>query len=427
MFNKSLQIYYVIYVSEAFFVQDDDVTWWVDSGATVHVCKDRCWFKTYESLNDGSILHLGNESTALVHERGCVDLSDLCDLHATPSLGNKKYFVTFIDDAFRTDREGEYMNTLYFQSIGIVYETTAPYTLQQNGISERKNRVLKEMVNFMPSYSGLSQGFWGEAMLTAFAINSIIESRDAIFDEHRFSSVSKPSQRSLVKGIKDSGGSVVSERVTDEIVQQSKPELRKSKRQRTPKDFGPEFQLYLIEGIRDEIFDQHSYFFNVEDDPKTYDEAMKSQDVAFWKEAINDAMDSIIGNNTYVLTDLPPAFLNGDLEEDVHMNQPLGFIMPGNENKVCKLIKSLYGLKQAPKQWHQKFDEVVLSSGYLLNQADKCVYNKFDASGKGVIICLYVDDMLIFGTDQVEVDMTKEVLSSRFSMKDIGEDPGYKD
>ncbi|GKD86382.1 zinc finger, CCHC-type containing protein [Tanacetum coccineum] len=43
-------------------------------GATVHVCKDRCWFKTYESLNDGSILHMGNESTALVHRRGYVDL-----------------------------------------------------------------------------------------------------------------------------------------------------------------------------------------------------------------------------------------------------------------------------------------------------------------------------------------------------------------
>ncbi|GJR73898.1 zinc finger, CCHC-type containing protein [Tanacetum coccineum] len=53
---------------------DDDVTWWVDSGATIHVCKDRCWFKTYELLNDGSILHMGNESTALVHGRGCVDL-----------------------------------------------------------------------------------------------------------------------------------------------------------------------------------------------------------------------------------------------------------------------------------------------------------------------------------------------------------------
>ncbi|GKC01868.1 hypothetical protein Tco_0993478 [Tanacetum coccineum] len=42
--------------------------------ATIHVCKDRCWFKTYESLNDGYILHMGNKSTALVHGHGCVDL-----------------------------------------------------------------------------------------------------------------------------------------------------------------------------------------------------------------------------------------------------------------------------------------------------------------------------------------------------------------
>ncbi|GKD47740.1 zinc finger, CCHC-type containing protein [Tanacetum coccineum] len=95
--------------------------------------------------------------------------------------------------------------------------------------------------------------------------------------------------------------------------------------------------------------------------------------------------------------------------------------MPGNENKMCKLIRSLYGLKHVPKQWHQKFDEVVLSNVYLLNQADKCVYSKFDESGKGVIICLYVDDMLIFGIDQVQVDLTKEFLSSKFSMKYMGE------
>ncbi|GKA30208.1 zinc finger, CCHC-type containing protein [Tanacetum coccineum] len=93
--------------------------------------------------------------------------------------------------------------------------------------------------------------------------------------------------------------------------------------------------------------------------------------------------------------DVKTTFLNGDLDEEVYMNQPQGFIMSGNENKVCKLIKSLYGLKQA--------------------------HNKFDKSGKGVIICLYVGDMLIFGTDQVQVDLTKEFLSSRFSMKDIGE------
>ncbi|GKB62598.1 zinc finger, CCHC-type containing protein [Tanacetum coccineum] len=76
------------------------------------------------------------------------------------------------------------------------------------------------------------------------------------------------------------------------------------------------------------------------------------------------------------------AFLNGELEEEVYMEQEEGFVMPGQENKVCKLIKSLYGLKQAPKQRHQKFDQVILSNGIRINESDKCVYSRF-INGKG--------------------------------------------
>ncbi|GJX84552.1 zinc finger, CCHC-type containing protein [Tanacetum coccineum] len=68
------RVCYVTYVFESCFIHDDDIAWWVNSEATVHVCKDRCWFKTNDSLNDGSILCMRNESTALVHGRGCVDL-----------------------------------------------------------------------------------------------------------------------------------------------------------------------------------------------------------------------------------------------------------------------------------------------------------------------------------------------------------------
>ncbi|GKD60057.1 zinc finger, CCHC-type containing protein [Tanacetum coccineum] len=153
--------------------------------------------------------------------------SDLCDLHATPSLGNNKYFVTFINDASSCKTPNPKLKTLGERGIECIFV----------------------------EYVEHSKAF-------------------------RFY-------------------------VTEEVVKQPEPKLRKCKRNRTPKEFKPEFQLSLIEGTRDKVSDQHSYCFNVEDDPKIFDEAMKSLYVAFWKKAINDEMDSIMGNNTWVLADLP--------------------------------------------------------------------------------------------------------------------------
>ena len=118
--------------------------------------------------------------------------------------------------------------------------------------------------------------------------------------------------------------------------------------------------------------------------------------------------------------DVKTTFLNGELEEEIYMTQPEGCVAPGQEEKVCKLLKYLYGLKQTPKQWHEKLDNVLLCDGFSTNDVNKCAYTKFE-NGDYVIICLYVDDMLIFGTCIDIVSKTKLFLESKFEMKNMGE------
>jgi len=108
--------------------------------------------------------------------------------------------------------------------------------------------------------------------------------------------------------------------------------------------------------------------------------------------------------------DVKTTFLNGELEEEIYMTQPRGCVAPGQEEKVCKLLKSLYGLKQAPKHWHEKLDNVLLCDGFSTNDVDKCMYTK-SKNGECVIICLNVDDMLIFGTYINIVSKTKLFLN----------------
>lgn len=117
--------------------------------------------------------------------------------------------------------------------------------------------------------------------------------------------------------------------------------------------------------------------------------------------------------------DVKTAFLNGELDEEIYMEQPEGFNVPGQTKKVCRLVKSLYGLKQAPKQWHEKFDSLMMSNGFKINECDKCVYIKNTNNGC-VIICLYVDDLLIMGSNDDIIQATKRMLNNKFDMKDLG-------
>nr|GEV99307.1 zinc finger, CCHC-type [Tanacetum cinerariifolium] len=197
------------------------------------------------------------------------------------------------------------------------------------------------------------------------SVNSIIKSKDAIFDENRFYSIPRP--KDIIPNSDESQRDDHSDDVPSEIYE--------------PRKGGS----------------QYSYCYSIEEDPRTYNEAMQSLDAAFWKEAIDDEIRSM-ENNTWVLSDLPPgckplgfrkkegidyfetyapvarittirlllalaaihnlvihqmdvktAFLNGDLDKEVYMKQPEGFVMPCNEHKVFdktkKFLSSRFSMK----------------------------------------------------------------------------------
>nr|GEV23584.1 hypothetical protein [Tanacetum cinerariifolium] len=472
----------------------DAIAWWIDFGATTHVCKDRSEFKTYEPVEDGFVLYMGDDHFANVYGKGSMALefsfgktitlfnvlyvpNILKNLVSGPMLNKCGYKQVFESDKYilsklgvfvgfgyynnvmfmlnlnkvpddsdsvymsssivvnsllwhaclghvhykrmlemskddlipaidedtekcttydasrfccvyllhakdealdkfkmyktevelqqndliktiRTDRGGEYYDHVFLQSVGIIHETKAPYTPQQNGVAKRKNKALKEMANSMLSFYIIEPN-------DSVSINSIIESRDAIFDENRFSSIPRPND-----SIPNSDESQRDD-LSDDVPNEIKP--RKGKRVRKAKSCGSDFQLYLVKGSRDQVELQYSYSYSIKEDPRTYNEAMQSQDYAFWKEENDDEIGSIMKNNTWVLSDLPPRckplgckwiftsdpsngcqinILNGDLEEEVYMKKPEGFVMSGNDvidqnqdDKTKKFLSSRFLMK----------------------------------------------------------------------------------
>jgi hypothetical protein len=113
-------------------------------------------------------------------------------------------------------------------------------------------------------------------------------------------------------------------------------------------------------------------------------------------------------------------FLNRELEDEIYMTQHDGFVVKGQEDKVFKLQKSLYDLKQSPKQWHEKFDFTLISVGFSVNEVDRCVYYHH-GGGQGVILFLYLDNILIFGTSLDMINEVKTFLCQSFDMKDLSE------
>ena len=118
--------------------------------------------------------------------------------------------------------------------------------------------------------------------------------------------------------------------------------------------------------------------------------------------------------------DVKTAFLNGELNEEVHVQQPQGFEIKEKEHMVCKLKRSIYGLKQASHQWYFKFNDTIMKYGFKENIVDQCIYLKKSGSA-WILLVLYVDDIILTSTNLSLLRETKDLLYENFDMKDMGE------
>lgn len=118
--------------------------------------------------------------------------------------------------------------------------------------------------------------------------------------------------------------------------------------------------------------------------------------------------------------DVKSAFLNGYLQEEIYVDQPEGFEVEGQKDKVYLLKKALYGLKQTPRAWYSRIDEYLLSIGFTKSLSESTLYVKC-LSSDILIVSLYVDDLLVTGSNNVFVEEFKQDMMKVFEMTDCGE------
>ena len=527
-----------------------------------------------------SITERASDLLELIH-------TDVCGPMSTTARGGFQYFITFTDDlsrygyvylmrhkseafekfkefqnevenqrdkkikALRSDRGGEYLShefSNHLKSCGIVPQLTPPGTPQRNGVSERRNRTLLDMVRSMMSQSDLPLSFWGYALETAaFTLNRVPSKSVAktpyemwtgkcpslsflkiwgceVYVKKLISDKLTPKsdkcvfvgypketlgyyvynrsegkvfvtrngvflEKEFLKGEKNRQQVYLEEVQDEQMANESTGNASVAEQVHTPVETSPPRRSARLRKLRGEVL------LLDDDEPTNYAEALMGPDSEKWQSAMRSEIDSMGDNQVWDLVDPPDgvrpieskwiykkkkdmdgnvhiykarlvakgfrqvqgvdydetfspvamlksiriilaiaayfdyeiwqmdvktAFLNGNLEEDVYMIQPEGFVDPNNAKKICKLKKSIYGLKQASRSWNIRFDEVIKGFGFRQNEEEPCVYKK--ASGSAVVfLILYVDDILLIGNDIPMLQSVKTSLNNSFSMKDLGE------
>ncbi|GBN19276.1 Copia protein [Araneus ventricosus] len=424
--------------------------------------------------------------------------SDLCGPMPTQSVSGKCYFLTFVDDysrysmiyllskkdevlsklkeyiamtrnkfgrtlkVLRSDNGGEYIGKEiedFLKEQGIVHQLTVPYSPQQNGVSERKNRTLIEMTRCLLSEANLPQRFWAETAMTATYLQNRLPTKPKrktpyelwtnhkpnlshirVFGCKAYAYIQKQKRGKLdskaVEGIFLGydyrskgyriylGDNKIMISRTVKFIENPLPYDKKEAKELQNQDETTQ-QLVELELEHEENHSMEEGEINerIEVNPCEDDEYELSnsqiQTSQHRRSERKTKAAAAYKNLNVTHVDIKTAFLHGNLEDEVYMSQPEGYIQTGQEQKVCKLNKAIYGLKQAARAWHLKIGESLIKYGYEQSKADPCLF-KFANNGNPMYIIVYIDDLLIAGKDEDIRKIIKE-LEEEYELKNLGE------
>ncbi|KAG8490704.1 hypothetical protein CXB51_013774 [Gossypium anomalum] len=284
------------------------------------------------------------------------------------------------------------------KSEGIVRHLTVRHTLQQNGVAERMNRMITEKIQYMLSNANLPKSFWAEAASTASGVKGyklwcpknrkVVISRDVVFDETAMlpnlslkDSSNKENQKQVEHQINTEPTLQVSTKIENRVASSPQYSIAKNRTRREikpPKKY-VEADLVAYALNVTEVIDANqepsNYSEAKEGTPGVEEPRYKARLVAkgysqiprvdftdmfspVVKHSLIPALLHIVAMHDLELEqlDVKTTFLHGELEEDIYMQQPEGFIVSEKEDYVCLLKKSLYGLKHSPRQWYNRFN-----------------------------------------------------------------------
>ncbi|GAQ93443.1 hypothetical protein KFL_015360015 [Klebsormidium nitens] len=174
-------------------------------------------------------------------------------------------------------------------------------------------------------------------------------------------------------------------------------------------------------------------------EPQTYQGAVGEKESELWRKSMDEEMRSLLENRTWELNkyttlrallpvvaerdlelhqlDVKTAFLNGELEEEIYMQQPQGYEQ-GGPNVVCHLKRTLYGLRQAPRAWHARLKEELGNFEFVASLADAALFSGV-VDGERVYLIVWVDDILVAARGPERI--AKAHLAEKFDVRGLGE------